>query len=139
MPPAISKDDPASGASRVLIIDDDRAFCALIRNYLASFGYAVSAAHTGPAGVDAALAEPWHAIILDVMLPGLDGFEVLKKIRRAGCKWNSGSAADERRARIPISFALIRHCATWGSAAGRTPLHECKRKPASACGGRRCF
>ena len=77
-----SPNEPASGNSRVLIIDDDRAFCALIRDYLASFGYAVAAAHTGPAGVDAALAEPWHAIILDVMLPGLDGFEVLKKIRR---------------------------------------------------------
>ena len=75
--------ESAASSSRVLIIDDDRAFCALIRDYLASFGYAVSAAHTGPAGVDAALAEPWHAIILDVMLPGLDGFEVLRKIRRA--------------------------------------------------------
>ena len=75
--------EPSASSSRVLIIDDDRAFCGLIRDYLASFGYAVSAAHTGPAGVDAALAEPWHAIILDVMLPGLDGFEVLKKIRRA--------------------------------------------------------
>ena len=74
--------EPAAGNSRVLIIDDDRAFCALIRDYLASFGYAVAAAHTGPAGVDAALAGPWHAIILDVMLPGLDGFAVLKKIRR---------------------------------------------------------
>ena len=66
--------EPAASGSSVLIIDDDRAFCALIRDYLASFGYAVAAAHTGPAGVDAALAEPWHAIILDVMLPGLDGF-----------------------------------------------------------------
>ena len=80
-PPPLN--EPSASSSRVLIIDDDRAFCALIRDYLASFGYAVSAAHTGPAGVDAALAEPWHAIILDVMLPGLDGFEVLRKIRRA--------------------------------------------------------
>jgi DNA-binding response OmpR family regulator len=76
-----SPNEPA-GNSRVLIIDDDRAFCGLIRDYLAAFGYSVAAAYTGPAGVEQALAEPWRAVILDVMLPGLDGFEVLKKIRR---------------------------------------------------------
>ena len=73
----------AQGRPRVLIIDDDRDFCALISNYLDNFGYAVSAAHAGPAGVEQALAQPWQAIILDVMLPGFDGFEVLKRIRRA--------------------------------------------------------
>lgn len=66
----------------VLIIDDDRGFCALVGDYLTSFGYAVSAAHTGPAGVERATGEPWQAIILDVMLPGMDGFEVLKHIRK---------------------------------------------------------
>jgi DNA-binding response OmpR family regulator len=77
-----SSTEPAAGPSRVLIIDDDRALCVLLRDYLAPFGYAVSYAHTGPAGVEMAVAEPWHAIILDVMLPGFDGFEVLKQIRR---------------------------------------------------------
>jgi DNA-binding response OmpR family regulator len=67
---------------RILIIDDDREFCELIRDYLDSFGYKVGMAHTGPAGVEAATHEVWHAVILDVMLPGLDGFEVLKRIRR---------------------------------------------------------
>ena len=71
------------GKPSVLIIDDDRDFCALIANYLSTFGYAVSAAHTGPAGAERALAESWQAVILDVMLPGFDGFEVLKRIRRA--------------------------------------------------------
>ena len=77
--------DPAAPSTQpnVLIIDDDRDFCALIRDYLAGFGYAVAAAHTGPAGVERATDEgPWHAVILDVMLPGMDGFEVLKNIRR---------------------------------------------------------
>jgi DNA-binding response OmpR family regulator len=44
-------------------------------------GYAVELAHTGPEGVERATGEPWQAVILDVMLPGLDGFEVLKRIR----------------------------------------------------------
>lgn len=65
------------------MIDDDREFCALIGDYLSDFGYAVSMAHTGPAGVEQASLGPWHAIILDVMLPGMDGFAVLKNIRRA--------------------------------------------------------
>ena len=79
-PPA--NDKVADGRSSVLIIDDDRDLCALIGDYLAAYGYAVSAAHTGPVGIERALAEPWQAIILDVMLPGMDGFEVLKRIRR---------------------------------------------------------
>jgi DNA-binding response OmpR family regulator len=71
-----------SGPSRVLVIDDDRKLCRLIRDYLEPLGYAVSAAHTGPEGVDKAVGESWHAVLLDVMLPGFDGFEALKQIRR---------------------------------------------------------
>jgi DNA-binding response OmpR family regulator len=68
---------------RLLIIDDDRKLCRLIADYLDPLGYHVSAVHTGPDGVERALGESWHAIILDLMLPGLDGVEVLKKIRRS--------------------------------------------------------
>ena len=72
---------PAS-SSRVLVIDDDRKLCRLIRDYLEPMGYDVCTAHTGPDGVEQAVKESWHAVILDVMLPGFDGFEVLKQIRR---------------------------------------------------------
>jgi DNA-binding response OmpR family regulator len=71
----------AANPTRVLVVDDDRKLCRLIRDYLEPMGYAVSAAHTGPDGVEMAVSEPWQAILLDVMLPGLDGFEVLKRIR----------------------------------------------------------
>jgi len=71
-----------AGPSRVLVIDDDRKLCRLIRDYLEPLGYAVEAAHTGPDGVEKAVNEPWQAVILDVMLPGFDGFEALKQIRR---------------------------------------------------------
>jgi two-component system response regulator CpxR len=70
-----------SDRQRVLVIDDDRELCELIRDYLDPLGYAVSAAHTGPAGLERALSEPYHAVILDVMLPGMDGFEVLRRLR----------------------------------------------------------
>ncbi len=70
-----------NSAQRILVIDDDRKLCRLIRDYLEPMGYAVALAHTGPEGVERATGEPWQAVILDVMLPGLDGFEVLKRIR----------------------------------------------------------
>ena len=70
------------GKTRVLVIDDDRKLCRLIRDYLEPMGYEVSAAHSGTDGVERAVGEAWDAVILDVMLPRLDGFEALKQIRR---------------------------------------------------------
>ena len=67
--------------TRVLIIDDDRELCSLIREYLEPLGYQVAAVHAGKAGVEEAVTGNHDVIILDVMLPGLDGFEVLKRIR----------------------------------------------------------
>ena len=72
-----------SGATRVLVIDDDRELCALIKDYLEPIGYEVCAEHDGPGGAERALAEKFHAVILDVNLPGMDGFEVLKRVRGA--------------------------------------------------------
>jgi DNA-binding response OmpR family regulator len=74
----------AAGRTRILVIDDDKKLCRLIKDYLEPMGYDVVAAHTGPAGVEAATADgaAWHAVLLDVMLPGMDGFEVLKSIRK---------------------------------------------------------
>jgi DNA-binding response OmpR family regulator len=68
---------------RVLVIDDDRKLCRLIAEYLDPLGYRVSYVHSGPDGVARATQEMWGAVILDLMLPGLDGFEVLKRIRAA--------------------------------------------------------
>jgi DNA-binding response OmpR family regulator len=64
------------------MIDDDRGLTDLIREYLQPMGYEVCAVHSGDAGLERAIAESWHAIILDVMLPGMDGFEVLKQLRK---------------------------------------------------------
>lgn len=65
----------------MLVIDDDRKLCRLIGEYLGPMGYSVESVHGGPDGVARATEEKWDAVILDVMLPGLDGFEVLKRIR----------------------------------------------------------
>jgi len=67
--------------THLLLVDDDVKLCRLVRDYLEPLGYQVSSAHTGPDGLEQALAVEYDAIILDVMLPGLDGFEVLKRLR----------------------------------------------------------
>lgn len=72
---------PANQPVKVLMIDDDRELCTLITDYLTPLGYSVVAAHDGVGGVEAALSDEYQAILLDVMLPGIDGFEVLKRIR----------------------------------------------------------
>ncbi len=63
------------------MIDDDEKLCRLVRDYLAPFGFEVSAAHDGLVGEERVREGGWDAVILDVMLPGADGFEVLKRIR----------------------------------------------------------
>src|SRR5204862_236391 len=75
---------PANVANRtrILVIDDDKKLCRLITDYLTPLGYDVSAVHSGPNGVESATSDSWSAVILDVMLPGLDGFEELKQIRK---------------------------------------------------------
>jgi DNA-binding response OmpR family regulator len=68
-------------ATQVLIVDDDTKLCRLVRDYLEPMGYRVSVANTGPAGLEAALRDNYAAIILDVMLPGMDGLQVLRRLR----------------------------------------------------------
>ncbi len=79
----MSAPDPTSGRTRLLMIDDDKKLCRLVATYLEPLGFDVTPVHTGPEGVERATAEaaPWHAVILDVMLPGMDGFDVLRRIR----------------------------------------------------------
>ncbi len=73
--------EAASSRLNVLIVDDDKKLCGLVRDYLEPMGYDVEASHTGAEGLEAALVGDFHVVILDVMLPGMDGFEVLKRLR----------------------------------------------------------
>src|SRR5215813_15081147 len=66
---------------RILVIDDDRELCELVAGYLEPEGFKVEAVHQGASGVERALSGEHDLMVLDVMLPGLNGFEVLRQIR----------------------------------------------------------
>lgn len=67
----------------VLLIDDDVELCSMLTDYLGRHGFQISAVHRGDTGLAVAQERPWSMVLLDVMLPGLDGFEVLKQIRKS--------------------------------------------------------
>jgi DNA-binding response OmpR family regulator len=67
--------------SRILLIDDDIDLCELLSEYFASEGLAVESVHEGEEGARRALSGEYALAILDVMLPGMSGFDVLRRIR----------------------------------------------------------
>ena len=67
--------------SRILIIEDEEAIADLEKDYLELSGFEVIIKNTGDEGLKTALEENFDLIVLDLMLPGIDGFEICKKIR----------------------------------------------------------
>ena len=68
---------------KILIVDDDRKLCRLVADYLEPMGYDVDAAHNGSQGLEMIQNGGYEAVILDVMMPQMDGFDVLKRLREA--------------------------------------------------------
>ena len=68
---------------RILIIEDDRDIARLVELHLKDAGYEVEMAHDGKAGLELALSKPYDLIILDLMLPGMDGIEICRRVRAA--------------------------------------------------------
>src|SRR5260370_37498057 len=67
---------------RVLLIDDDKRLHELLTTYLEQNGFAVTGAPDGQRGLSALDAEPFDIVLLDVMMPGMDGLEVCRRIRK---------------------------------------------------------
>ena len=66
---------------RLLVIDDDTELCELLSDYLGGEGFTVETVHHGEKGAEQVLSGDYELVVLDVMLPGLNGFDVLRKIR----------------------------------------------------------
>ena len=71
---------------RVLLVEDEKGISSAICQVLKKENFSVDPVYTGTDGLDYALAGIYDAIILDVMLPGMDGFQVLSALRREGIK-----------------------------------------------------
>ena len=80
---------------RILIVEDERRMAEAVRKGLAEEGHAVSVAHTGPGGLALAESDAFDVIMLDVMLPGMDGLAVARRLR-------------EERHRTPILMLTAR-------------------------------
>ncbi len=72
---------PRLNMERILVIDDDVALCDLVLEYLEPLGFEIESVHRGDVGAERALSGEHALVVLDVMLPGLNGFEVLRKVR----------------------------------------------------------
>lgn len=71
--------DPVSG--RILLIEDDSRLAEMVQSYLGEAGFRVTVAATGGDGIAHHRREPFDALVLDLMLPDMDGFEVCRRIR----------------------------------------------------------
>lgn len=67
---------------RILVIDDDSELCELLSDYLGGEGFAVETVGRGDRGAEQALSGDYDLLVLDVMLPGLNGLDVLRRIRQ---------------------------------------------------------
>ncbi len=67
--------------SKILIVEDEIAIAELEKDYLELSGFTVDMEHTGDAGLHSAIGKDYDLIILDLMLPNVDGFEICKKVR----------------------------------------------------------
>ncbi len=70
---------------RILLVDDERRLAAALARGLTADGFDVDIAHDGTSGLAMALDRSWDLVILDIMLPGLNGFQVCAKLRETGC------------------------------------------------------
>jgi signal transduction histidine kinase/DNA-binding response OmpR family regulator len=74
-------DDASTMSGEILVIEDDPSAVRLLREYLEAAGYRVRISATGETGLASARSERPAAIVLDVLLPGMDGWEVLRKLK----------------------------------------------------------
>ncbi|MFI1172606.1 response regulator transcription factor [Streptomyces melanogenes] len=68
---------------RILVVEDDERLAELLRRGLSGDGFAVDVAHDGPRGLEFALGNDYDVIVLDVLLPGLNGFRLCARLREA--------------------------------------------------------
>ena len=82
VPASLSLGSYAPGPLTVLVVDDDEGVTTFFARLLVSEGYTVEIAHDGPSALTAAANNPPDVVLLDVMIPGIDGFEICRRFKR---------------------------------------------------------
>lgn len=72
---------PDLPARRVLVVDDDQDICGCLRDFFTAKGFTVHSAFSGEQALDDLKSGPPHVVVLDIMLPGISGLEVLRRIK----------------------------------------------------------
>ena len=91
----------AAADKSILLVEDDTNLCGLMRDFFQPYGYEIEAVHDGRRGLARALEREFDLVLLDVMLPVIDGFEVLRQLRkRSGVPVIMLTARTEREDRI---------------------------------------
>src|SRR6476661_8789235 len=105
----------------LLVVEDEQRLAVGLRKGLEAEGFAVDVVHNGTDGIWMARENPFDAIILDVMLPGANGYQVCRTLRREGRGVGRGRGARHRRRRLPGQAVLVRGAgrAAAGAAAPR--------------------
>ena len=121
---------------KILVVDDDANICELLRLYLTKEGYQVTVANDGEEGLEKFNAVKPDMVLLDVMMPRMDGLEVCRRIRKAGntpamMLRSAPSSAASRTARSRARSSTALH---GGSTTTRSAWKSrCPVWPASAC------
>ena len=90
---------------QILLVDDDVELCELISEYLAPEGFALETRNDGAQGLQAAKTGAYDILVLDVMLPKMGGFEVLRQLR---AEENTRSGQSSKSARLPVLMLTAR-------------------------------
>ena len=98
----------------ILVIEDEQLLSGSLRELLAQHGFAAEAAYDGPLGLELALTGVYDLIILDVMLPGMDGYEIARRLRLS-----------------TISHSFRAHTCSYTCRMAGTPPHSRKNQPSS--------
>ncbi len=116
---------------RLLVVEDEQRLAAGLRKGLEAEGFAVDVVHNGTDGIWMARENPFDAIVLDVMLPGANGYQVCRTLRGEGNwtpilmltakdgVWDEVEGARHRRRRLPVQAVLVRGAGR--AAAGAAP------------------
>ena len=94
-------EDQGSTKSRILIVEDSEATRQLLEMCLVRYDYQLTSCATGPSGLEAALNQHFDLLLLDIALPGIDGWEILRQVR-----------ADATRSKLPVIVLTAHHDTT---------------------------